>query len=299
MLLSICIFCLILVLYLHVCYHLKVSSELEIFELDEAELDKNKLEETCNLRQPIIFEKPNEKLNKIFNYKSILTDFSIFDVKLRKWEESNNECQHVPLKLSLVSKLFSKNESIFYSEKNGDFLLESGLIKHLKENDEFYKPYLNLTSNYDILFGSKNGFTPLKYNLYNRNYFYICDGSIKIKLIPPIFSKYLNIENDYENFEFRSPINPWNLQSKYIDSYSKTKVMEVTLKKNNIIFVPSYWCYSIMFNDNAVVINSNYTTLMSNISIIPHQCLYFLQQQNIKRKINKCVSDIEIDNNEI
>lgn len=298
MLLSICIFCVILLIYMHVCYHLKISNELEIYQLDEDELDKNKLEETCNLRQPIIFENKNNKLSNIFSYKSILNEFSIFDVKIRKWEENNNECQHVPLKMSLVGKLFSKEkDNLFYSERNLEFLHETGLIKHLKENDEIYRPYLNLSSNYDILFGSENSFTPLKYNLYNRNYFYVCDGSIKIKLIPPVFTKHLNIESDYENFEFRSPINAWEVQSKYNDNYSKSKVMEVVLSKNNVIYVPSYWCYTIQFQKEAIVLNTSYSTLMSNLSIIPQQCLYFFQQQNIKRKVNKCISDIEIDNN--
>ena len=106
MLLSVLIFFVILMLYLHIYYHLKVSSELEIYELDN--LDKSKVEETCNLRQPVIFHISNEKWSNVFSYKSIMNDFNIFDVKVRKWEDNNNECQHIPLKMSLVNKLFSQ-----------------------------------------------------------------------------------------------------------------------------------------------------------------------------------------------
>ena len=32
--------------------------------------------------------------------------------------------------------------------------------------------------------------------------------------------------NDYENFEFSSPINPWNVQSQYIAEFDKVKCLE-------------------------------------------------------------------------
>ena len=293
MLLSVLIFFVILMLYLHIYYHLKVSSELEIYELDN--LDKSKIEETCNLRQPVIFNTPNEKWGNVFSYKSIMNDFNIFDVKVRKWDQNNNDCDYIPLKMSLVNKLFSKKNTEYYSEKNVEFLEESGLIKHIINNDDLFKPYLKMSHNYDLIFGNPDSCTPLKYNVYNRNYFCVCDGSIKIKLIPPTFSKYLNIETDYENFEFRSPMNTWNIQKEYSENYGKSKVMELTLRKNDVIYIPSYWCYSIRFGDNAMVLNLGYSTAMSFVSTLHHHCLYFLQQQNIKHKTAKCVSNIEIE----
>jgi len=289
--LSILLFCVILLVYMHVYYHLKVSSELEIYELDD--LDKSKLEETCNMRQPVLFTYDNPHLSGVFKHSSIIKDFSIFDVKVRKWEETNTNCQHVPLKMSLVNKLFSKNTSDYYSEKNLDFLEESGLVKHIKQHDDLLKPPLKLSCNYDIMFGSHNSITPLKYNLYNRNYFYVCDGDIKIKLIAPVFSKHLNIEKDYEMFEFRSPLNIWNIQTEYKENFGKVKVMELKLTKNSIIQIPSYWCYSIQFGENATVLNMSYSTIMSALSVAPQHVLYLLQQQNIKRKTTKSITDFE------
>ena len=291
MLLSILLFCIILLVYLHIYYHLKVSSELEIYELDD--LDKSKLEETCNMRQPVLFNYDNPQLTGVFKHSSLMKDFSIFDVKVRKWEETNNECQHVPLKMSLVNKLFAKKSSDYYSEKNLDFLEESGLVKHIKQNDELLTPPLKMSCNYDIIFGSPNSITPLKYNLYNRNYFYVCDGDIKIKLIAPVFSKHLNIDKDYEMFEFRSPLNVWNIQNAYKENFGKTKVMELKLAKNSIIQIPSYWSYSIQFGENATVLNISYTTIMSAMSTMPQQILHLLQQQNVKRKTIKSITDFE------
>ena len=291
MLLSILLFCIILLVYLHIYYHLKVSSELEIYELDD--LDKSKLEETCNMRQPVLFTYDNPLLTGAFKHSSLTNEFSIFDVKVRKWEETNTDCQHVPLKMSLVNKLFSKNTSEYYSENNLDFLEESGLVKHIKQHDDLLKPPLKLSCNYDIMFGTPNSITPLKYNLYNRNYFYVCDGDIKIKLIAPVFSKHLNIDKDYEMFEFRSPLNVWNIQNEYKENFGKTKVMELKLAKNSIIQIPSYWSYSIQFGENATVLNISYTTIMSAMSTMPQQILHLLQQQNVKRKTIKSITDFE------
>ena len=288
---SILLFCVILLVYLHIYYHLKVSSELEIYELDD--LDKSKLEETCNMRQPVLFTYDNPLLTGAFKHSSLTNEFSIFDVKVRKWEETNTDCQHVPLKMSLVNKLFSKNTSEYYSENNLDFLEESGLVKHIKQHDDLLKPPLKLSCNYDIMFGTPNSITPLKYNLYNRNYFYVCDGDIKIKLIAPVFSKHLNIDKDYEMFEFRSPLNVWNIQNAYKENFGKTKVMELKLTKNSIIQIPSYWSYSIQFGENATVLNMSYSTVMSTLSVMPQHVLYLLQQQNIKRKTTKSITEFE------
>ena len=145
--LNLLIFCLVLFIYLHVYYHLKISSELEIYELDN--LDKSKIEETCNLRQPVLFTMSNDLLTNIFSHKSIMNDFAIFDVKIRKWEENNDECQYIPLKISLVDKLFAKKTSGYYSEKNQEFLEESGLIKHIRQNDDIFKPYLKMSQYYE------------------------------------------------------------------------------------------------------------------------------------------------------
>jgi len=294
MLLSIGIFCIVLLIYLHVYYHLKVSNDLEIYELDD--LDKSKMEEVCNMRQPILLKFPNENITRIFSHKTIMNDYNIFDVKVRKWEENNNECQHIPLKMSLANKLIEKNNSEYYSERNSDFLEETGLVKHIKAIDDVFKPYLNMTCHYDMLFGTINSCTPLKYNVFNRNYFYVCDGTAKIKLIPPMFSKYLHVDNDYENFEFRSPINVWNVQKEFSDSYVKSKVMEIKLQKNSVVYVPSYWFYSIQFGENAVILNCGYSTLMSAVATIPQRCLYLLQQQNITRRIAKSIPNIDIEN---
>ena len=42
-------------------------------------------------------------------------------------------------------------------------------------------------------------------------------------------------ENDYEMFEFRSPINPWN-DKEHESNFNKIKFLELTLEPNVIIY---------------------------------------------------------------
>ena len=51
---TILIFCIVLFLYIHINFHLKVSDDLEVYEIDQP--SKEKLEEICDLRQPVIFD---------------------------------------------------------------------------------------------------------------------------------------------------------------------------------------------------------------------------------------------------
>ena len=59
---------------------------------------------------------------------------------------------------------------------------------------------------------------------------------VKIKLSPPKSKKYLYSYNDYENFEFRSPINPWNVEKQYISDFDKKETKKQNLKwKKNLL----------------------------------------------------------------
>jgi hypothetical protein len=69
------IFCIVLFIYLHVQFHLKTSNDLEVYELDQA--SKDKLDEICDLRQPVIFDFDNDKILQTINKtKGIFIEYS-------------------------------------------------------------------------------------------------------------------------------------------------------------------------------------------------------------------------------
>jgi len=104
---------------------------------------------------------------------------------------------------------------------------------------------------------------------------------------------------DYENFEFRSPVNPWNPQPKYSADFDKIKCLEFTLLPGKTLFIPAYWWYSIQFNSSDTSISCfYYRTYMNNLAITPYIALHALQIQNVKRDVVKKVNINTLNNKE-
>jgi len=295
---SFVIFCIVLFIYLHVQFHLKTGDELEIYEIEQT--SKDKFEQICDIRQPVIFmtDDDDDKIVKTTNKNYLLNNYPAFEIKIRD-STNNPEIElYLPLQLKIADKLFQKDTmGVYFSENNMDFLQETGAIKSLQYNDEFLRPSLMSNSSYDILLGSANVTTPFRYELNYRNYFMVTQGSITIKLTPPRSIKYLYPSADYENFEFISPVNPWNCQPRYQSDFDKIKTLEVSLTVGKCIYIPAYWIFSIKFNSESSVSCFKYRTYMNAIAICPHIMMYALQQQNISRKSLKKI-DLFLDTKE-
>lgn len=286
------VFCVILFFYLHIQFHFKTSDDLEIYEVDQA--SKDKLEEICDLRQPVIIDCDEDgyKIINTTNKDFLLENYPVFEVKIRNKTDVASESDIcVPLPLHVAVKLFNEDsKASYFSEGNTDFLQETGAIKNMSYNDEYLRPYLVSNCYYDVLFASKDLETPFRYELNYRNYYLVTQGSIKVKLAPPKSSKYLYPISDYENFEFKSPINPWEPQPKYRADFDKIKCLEIILTPGKMLYIPAYWWYTFKFDENTSVSCFKYRTYMNNIAISPKIGLYALQNQNVERKIAKPIN---------
>lgn len=289
------IFCLVLFIYLHVQFHLKTSNDLEMYEIDQA--SKEKLEEICDIRQPVLFDFDNQKIIENSNKTYIANNYHAFEVKIRNVKDTNNDSElYMPLPIHAAVKLFDEDKnSIYYSENNTEFLQETGVIKTLQYNDEFLRPYMVSNCNYDIIMGSDGTCTPFRYEVNYRNFFLLTQGSAQIKMSPPQSTKYLYPNYDYENFEFRSPVNPWSPQPNYSADFDKIKCLEFTLQPGKTVFIPAFWWYSIKFNKNTSISCFRYRTYMNNIAISPYIAMYALQIQNVKRNVAKKASIEELN----
>jgi hypothetical protein len=279
------IFCIVLFIYLHIQFHLKTSNDLEIYELEQG--SKDKLDEICDLRQPVIFDFENEHIIQSVCKNYLFKNYWAFSIKIRNSSDPDYTSEiYIPLPLSDAKKLFDEDKNgVYFSENNIDFLEETGVIKNMQYNDEFLRPPMLSNCNYDIMMGSENVVTPFRYEINYRNYFLVTQGKIRIKLSPPHNSKYLYPIRDYENFEFRSPINPWKIQPQYSADFDKMKCLDVLLVPGKTINIPAYWWYSIQFEADSSIAVFKYRTYMNNIAIIPHIAMHALQLQNVKRDI--------------
>jgi hypothetical protein len=290
------IFCLVLFIYLHIQFHLKTGEDLEMYEIEQP--SKDKLEEICDLRQPAIFDFDCEKIMDSSNKTYISNNYHAFEVKIRNIKDDDVNAElYIPLPIHSAVKLFDEDKkSTYLSENNTDFLEETGVIKSLKYNDAFLRPYMVSNCNYDIMMGSDKTCSPFRYEINYRNFLLLTEGSAQIKLAPPHSTKYLYPIYDYENFEFKSPVNPWSPQPKYSADFDKIKCLEFTLTPGKTLFIPAYWWYSIKFNHNTSISCFYYRTYMNNIAVTPYICMHALQIQNVKRNIVKKASIIELNN---
>lgn len=285
---AVLVFCLVLFIYLHVFFHLKKCDDLEVYEVCEP--SKEKLEELCDIRQPVVTDFVNENLMENCNYNSVKANYGAFDIKIRNIKEYDDETElYVPLAISESVELFKKDkDSKYISERNTDFLEDSGLMRYYRHNDMFLRPSMVSSCIYDLIFASLNTETPLRYEINYRNYFLVTHGKVVIRVFPPKSTKYLYAINDYENFEFISPVNPWNVQAQYRSDFDKLRSMDITLIPGQMVHIPAYWWYSIKFvKSNTSVCAFKYKTYMSTLAISNRLFMRMLQRQNTKRVIAK------------
>jgi len=285
--LIILIFCSILFLYIHIYFHLKTSDDLEVYEIDRP--SKDKLEEICDLRQPVVFNFDNLQFIEECKLKNLDRDYNAFDVKIRNTKEIDNKSElYLPLTLHSAIELFNKDtKSTYFTEKNQEFLEETGKVKSYKYHDEFIRPYLVSNCIYDLLSGSDGTATPFRYNLNYRNYYLVNEGSVTVKMAPPKDYKYLYPVADYDNFEFRSQVNIWDPAKEHKSDVAKIKTLEINLKPGQIIFIPAYWWHSFRFSKDCSISVFKYRTYMNTMAILPDISRHLLQSQNIKRDVVK------------
>jgi hypothetical protein len=183
------VFCLVLFIYLHIQFHLKTSEDLEMYEIDQP--SKERLEEICDIRQPVLFDFDSQKIVDTSNRSYISNNYNAFELKIRNIKEVDpNSELYIPLPVHAAVKLFDEDKnSTYFTENNKDFLEETGVIKNLKYNDEFLRPYMVSNCNYDIMMGSAHTCTPFRYEINYRNFLLLTEGSAQIKLAPPHSTK--------------------------------------------------------------------------------------------------------------
>ena len=295
-LLELIIFLIVLFLYIHVNYHIRTSSDPEIYEYNDT--SKDKLEDMCDLKQPVIINR--DILNLNIENLPINNMYKEYDILIRDIEEEGlDKLLHLPLNYENSEKLFKNDDNGQYiTEQNENFIKETGLIKIIQNKDNFFRPPLYSNCFYDILMGSNNSHTPLRYEINYRNYIYVSSGMCKIKLIAPDNIQNLYPIMDYVNFEFRSSINPWKVQKEFVNEFRRIKVIDIELQQGQTLFIPAYWFYSIKFNTKTKLITMKYRNYFNIVSILSYLGMHYLQIQNIKKdKYNKF--KVKISNDEI
>ena len=275
------IFCVVLFLYIHVYNHIKTSSYLEVYEIEN--LSKDKFEDINNFKQPLLLN--NYSLVNNINIDYLISNYPTFDLNLyNKQNES-----FLKIKMEEFDSIVNiDNSNNYISCNNKEFLEETTIEKILSSSDAFFRPYNVCSKSYDIIMGKKNNTTQLKYSINSRNILYLSNGQIEVTLCPPKYYKNLHVQKNYELLDFYSAIDINNIQPHYKNDYHKAKFLRVLLNVNQVLIIPPYWFYSIKFlEENSIVFLNSYRTFTSSIAIIPELFIQLLQQNNLKLNMIK------------
>ena len=290
---TIIVFIIVLFLYIHILDQYKKSEDLEIYEMDYS--TNIHLQEVCNVKQPVLFEFKTScpEIFEEIGLESLL-DKGSHDVKVKDtndyWIPDSTSIDYVTIPFTSFHGLAKTDpRSHFFTENNHDFIEESGLYSKCSKIDEFIKPNYTAQTKYDIIMGSINTATPLRYHTDNRRFISVCSGKIHVKMTPWKSHKYLHPVKDFENYEFYSSINVWKPQSQYVNEMNKTKFLEFDVYAGYVLFIPPYWWYSIKFSSepDTIIMGARYNSVMNLVSNIPNITKYYLQQQNITNKTTR------------
>lgn len=275
---NILIFVLLCFLYIHIIDQYKKSENLEIYEMDY--VSNNDLQTVCNIKQPVLFE-----------YKQEITLEEIerngyYDVKVRT---RNDLTDYVMLKFDSFKTLIdTDSESKFITEGNDEFIEESDVYNKFSSLNADLKPHFSVLTHYDVLMGSKNACTPLRYHTNDRLFLLVSSGKIRVKMTPWKSHKYLYPIHDYDNYEFRSPIHPFDdtKNENYKSSIEKLKFLEFDVLEDFVVYIPPYWWYSIQYSDSdTLVLGTTYISTMNLLANIPNLFKYYIQQYTTHTKV--------------
>jgi hypothetical protein len=146
------------------------------------------------------------------------------------------------------------------------------------------------------MFGSNGAVMPMRYHTNYRYFMAVTSGKIRVKMSPWKTRKYLHPIADYDNYEFRSPVNVWSPQDKYLNDMDKAKFLEFEVLAGHVLYVPPYWFYSIKYSEDTCVCGITYVSAMNFVANLPNAGLFFIQQQNITRKPVKTMTVTDNEN---
>ena len=301
---NILLFLIVLFLYIHIIQQLKKSEDLEIYEMDFS--TNAQLQEVCDIKQPVLFECQSvcPEFFETINLDKISTRGSKYDLKIKEssdYWETDTSVDYVVLPFHSAHNLISSDvHANYFTENNNDYIEDADFVNAFESNDSNLKPAMTLQTKYDICMGSKNVYTPLRYHTNYRHFVCVNSGKIHIKMTPWKSSKYLYPIKDFDNYEFKSPVNVWKPQRKYMHEMDKIKFLEFDVRTGYTLYIPPYWWYSIKYSDepDTIITCFTYNSIMNCVANLPNWGLYFLQQHNIKNHVTKTLKVDQTHTNE-
>ena len=101
----------------------------------------------------------------------------------------------------------------------------------------------------------------------NINFFHILDGELTIYLFNPKYNKKLNL-NKTQNLSVKA--NDINIRNPDVTKFPNFQeinknTIQIKLRKGNILYIPNNWSYYLEYNQNTLLLNYCFHTVVSKI----------------------------------
>jgi len=116
-------------------------------------------------------------------------------------------------------------------------------------------------------------------------------------MCPPKYRKTLDIVEDYDHYEFWSPIRVWSpyesLNRADKERIDRIKLLEFDVYSGHVLFVPPYWLYSIRFSGDAdtTLCSTTYDTAASIAANAKPLAIHLVQRTQTKTVVTKIKSN--------
>jgi len=280
---SVCIFLVVVLLYIYLYHQWKHNDNLEVFELDMVEGHAH-VQEACELRQPFLF--PLGVQDNLCLLAS--ADMCIKDV--RDYFSPGKDKDPVEMPVERALAMLEQAPPHYFSEGNSDLWIHSGISRTTLRGDAdaWFKPAYTVWADYDLWTGARGTQTPFRYHTAFRRFLWNNSvteegGTVKVRLVPWKDMSH-GSQKDYEWFEFYSNHPPSDRAT------GSRKGVDVLVHAGDVLYVPPYWWYSVEYDaagPHTRLVVCTYRTAMNVVANANDLALFWLQQHNITRTAKK------------
>jgi len=256
-----CVFIIVLITYLHIQSHFKVSSEFDVFELYG--IIDARIDDVLDLKQPVVFRsRTDAALEEDLNLHALLRTHPDADVYVVESDSGTRVASSIG---SFVKLQDSASNVHYYSDGNENVVqgLSNESRLRIMSYHGLLMPTLACTTRYDLIFGTEGCVTPMRRHVAHRSYFTVTNGTVMAKLIHPDQLSDVSFECTPEVVS-----DSWTSIAKLETTISIMK--DVSLNKGQTLFVPPYWGVIFQLTKDSFILSVKYSTYMSEMATCLH-----------------------------
>lgn len=258
MLAQICIFVILLFIYVHVRYHIRPGTDQIIYEL--ADPSRDLLHETIHHKQPVKFHTEME-LTLQLNWKELLNANKSQNVNVGMEQTS------VP-----VNGLIDVSDNVLL-QSNQQFFADIDITDVFGAMQSMFRPHMMTRVSYDLIGnygkGSANIHTHPTSSSAHITYLVCTSGTAKVRLCSGKYTKRLcrdtSVEPKVSHISFWD--NSGNLANEEL--FAQIKSLDTTLVPNQTIAIPAHWWYSVDLSPHTNIAVYGYRSIMNELACLP------------------------------